>query len=174
MSFLNRFLGLPPDSKTQDPKAVQAILSQLEALPLEEARLLASFAYVLARVAYADLEVTQAEREAMVRLVQDHMLLDPEQAELVVRIATTQASRTGGTQDFVVTQLLSKLASPELRAKIMDCLLAVAAADDLIVGEEEKEMRLIAKQLGISDKAFLKALRRYRDKRSVLKDWPTP
>jgi uncharacterized tellurite resistance protein B-like protein len=91
-----------------------------------------------------------------------------------VRIATTQASRTGGTQDFVVTQLLSKLASPELRAKIMDCLLAVAAADDLIVGEEEKEMRLIAKQLGISDKAFLKALRRYSDKRSVLKDWPTP
>ena len=175
MSFIHDFLGLKRDSKsaTQDPRAIAAIRTRLADIPETEARLLAAFSYVLARVAYADLQVDEQETTAMTQLVSDHMALGADQASLVVEMATTQASALGGTQDFVVTKLLGELASPELKAKILECLLSVAAADDIIVGQEEKEMRLIARQLGISDKDFLAALSRYRDKRSVLKDWPS-
>ena len=61
MSLL-RFLGLsgevkaPPDERGET-ETVQRIAAQLERLPAEQAKHLASFAYVLARLAHADLEV---------------------------------------------------------------------------------------------------------------------
>jgi uncharacterized tellurite resistance protein B-like protein len=155
-----------------DPRAIQTISTRLEKLPEEEARYLAAFAYVLARTAYADLEVSEEEVEAMRRIVCDLTNLGKDNAALTVDIATSQARELGGTQDFVVTKLLGQLATPQQRAEVLDCILAVAAADDLIVAEEEHEIRRIAKQMGISDKDFLTALARYRDKRSVLKKWP--
>lgn len=174
MSLIHSLLGLkkPDDSSNADPRAVQAISTRLQTLPEEEARYLAAFAYVLARTAYADLEVSDREVEAMHGIVQAHTQLGRDHAVLVVELATSQARTLGGTQDFVVTKLLGQIATPEQRMEVLDCILAVAAADDLIVGEEEKEIRLISKQMGISDKAFLAALSKYRDKRSVMKDWP--
>ena len=174
MSFIHGLLGIKkPATQSHDPRAIQAIRQRLETLDEDEARYLAAFAYVLARVAYADLEVDPDEVAAMQRLVCDHTELEGDKADLVVNIATAQARELGGTQDFVVSKLLKGLTTAEQRLQILDCLLAVAAADDLIVGEEEREMRKVARELGITDKDFLSALSRYRDKRSVLKDWPS-
>jgi len=174
MSFIQRFLGLGGDapSAPEDPRAMRAIRARLDALPEDEARYLAAFAYVLARTAHADQDVSADEVVAMQRIVQEQTDLGREQVALVVDLATSQAQTLGGTQDFVVTKVLKTLTTPDQRLQILDCLLAVAAADDLIVGEEEREMRLVAKELGIQDKNFLSALSRYRDQRSVMKDWP--
>ena len=174
MSFIQSLLGTkkPTERTGTDPLAVQAISKKLESLPRDEARYLAAFAYVLGRIAYADLEVDPDEVQTMQRLVREHTDLDTDRADLVVDIATTQASALGGTPDFVVTKLLKSLTSPEQRLQILDRLLAVAAADALIVGEEEREMRRVARELGIPDKDFLSALSRYREMRSVMKDWP--
>jgi uncharacterized tellurite resistance protein B-like protein len=175
VSLIHSLLGLkkPADSSNEDPRAVQAISTRLQTLPEEEARYLAAFAYVLARTAYADLDVSDKEVEAMHGIVQDHTQLGRDHAVLVVDLATTQARTLGGTQDFVVTKLLGQIATPQQRMEVLECILAVAAADDLIIGEEENEIRLISRQMGISDKVFLEALSRYRDKRSVMKDWPS-
>ena len=74
MSFM-RFLGgraseAQPTQQTQPPlssetEAVRRIVSRLEALPPEQARLLAGMAYVLARAAYADLAISDEETAAM-------------------------------------------------------------------------------------------------------------
>ncbi|MGZ6315321.1 MAG: hypothetical protein ACXWNI_06815, partial [Candidatus Limnocylindrales bacterium] len=71
MSFM-RFLGgrtsetapyqAPVAAETE---AVRHIVARLEALPAEQARMLAGMAYVLARAAYADLEISDAETAAM-------------------------------------------------------------------------------------------------------------
>jgi len=45
--------------------AVRRIVTRLEALPAGQARLLAGMAYLLARAAYADLEISDAETTAM-------------------------------------------------------------------------------------------------------------
>jgi len=174
LSFFHQLLGLkkPQDEASSDPRAIRSITAQLEDLPPEEARYLAAFAYVLARTAYADMEVSPDEVAAMKEIVQEETDLDRHQAALVVELATSQASTVGGTQDFVVTKLLGELATPKQRRQVLDCALAVAAADDVIVGAEEHEIRKIARALGITDQDFLAALSRYRDKRSVMKDWP--
>ena len=73
MSF-SRFLGghpaagrsaperLPTDNETE---AVRRIVARLESLPPEKARLLAGMAYVLARAANADMEITDVETQAI-------------------------------------------------------------------------------------------------------------
>ena len=89
MSFIQRFLGLGGDapSAPEDPRAVQAIRARLDALPEDEARYLAAFAYVLARTAHADQEVSADEVVAMPRIVQEQTDLGREQVALVVDLA---------------------------------------------------------------------------------------
>ena len=69
LSLLRRILGQGESeggaSDRGDTETVRRIASQLERLPREKARYLASFAYVLARVAHADLEIDASEVEEM-------------------------------------------------------------------------------------------------------------
>ncbi len=168
MSFLARFLGMSPrDPNAHEPLAMQSLLAQLDDLELDRARYLASFAYVMSRVAAADRVIEATEIELMRSTLIEEGELPAHQAELVVELATTLARDTGGSQDYVVTRRLAELTPREDRQRILDCAIRVAAADQRIDGHEEKELRAIAKQLGFSDTRFLESLNRYRDLRSV-------
>jgi uncharacterized tellurite resistance protein B-like protein len=169
MSFLSRFLR--PDSKSEassEPRSMQPLLSELESLEPERALYLAAFAYVMSRVAAADRVIEEAEIEEMRRALIDEGSLPADQAELVVSLATTEAREQGGSQDYVITRRLAELTPREERQRVLDCAIRVAAADQRIEGHEEKELRGIARQLGFSDRQFLKSLNRFRDLRSVL------
>ena len=65
------FLGLGDRSgvDSNDTETVRRIAGELERLPPEKARYLAAFAYVLARLANADLEIDASETEEMERIV---------------------------------------------------------------------------------------------------------
>ena len=70
MSLL-RFLGIggDRDDATGDTRTVREIAAQLERLEPDTARFLAGFAYVLARVANADLQIDESESTEMRRIV---------------------------------------------------------------------------------------------------------
>jgi uncharacterized tellurite resistance protein B-like protein len=170
MAFLSRFLGASSGSTgSDDPQSVQVLLEKLAPLSEDKARELACFAYVLGQVASADQEITESERQSICGLLQDKGGLPFDQARLVAEVALEEARHKGGTQDYLVTRQLQTLVSKERREEILDCLLAVAAADGVIVSSEEYELKKIARQLGFQDKAFFEALGRYRQYRSVLK-----
>src|SRR5690348_16439125 len=87
-----------------DTDTVRRIVGELDQLDPARARYLAAFAYVLSRVAGADLHVSDAETEAMVGLVQRCSKRPEEQAVLVVAIAKNQNRLFGGTENFLVTR----------------------------------------------------------------------
>jgi len=170
MSFLSKFLGTSSSAaNSEDPKSVQVILEKLRPLSDEKARELASFAYVLGRVANADAEITPEEVQSIRSVLEDKGGLSFGQAELVAEIAVTEARKMGGTQDYLVTRQLQSMVSRERRRDMLDCLIAVAAADGVIVPSEEDELKQIARQLGFQTPEFLEALSKYRAYRSVLK-----
>ena len=70
MSLLKKFLGLGDDrgSDAGDTATVRRIAAELDRLPAEKARYLAGFAYVLARVAHADLDIDDDETAEMERI----------------------------------------------------------------------------------------------------------
>ena len=169
MSFLSRFLGTSTASSvSDDPRSVQVLLEKLAPLEPDTARELACFAYVLGRVASADQDVSPEEATRIQELLVRQGHLPTAQAELVAEVALQEARHMGGTQDYLVTRQLQTLVSKTRRAEILDCLMAVAAADGSICTQEEDELKRIARQLGFQNSEYLEALSRYREYRSVL------
>ena len=156
-------------SRHGDTETVRRIVGELNRLDRSQARFLAAFAYVLSRVAAADLEISTSETNKMIEIVQRLGHLPEEQAVLVVAIATNQNLLFGSTEDYLVTREFRDLATDEQRRELLDCLFAVSAADDTITGDEEEQIRQIASELGLSHKEYIKARLAYTDKRSVFK-----
>jgi uncharacterized tellurite resistance protein B-like protein len=166
MSLL-RFLGVAkeePASGAGETKSVREIAAKLERLPPETARFLAGFAYVLARVANADLQIAPAEADEMRRTVRVLAALSPDEADLVVEIAKSQARLLGGTENYVVTREFRRSSTPLQRAQLLECLYAVTAADGTISTAESREIANVAEELGFT-RAEANALRtKYREK----------
>ncbi len=164
MSLL-RFLGIREDAAAaaSETGTIRQIAARLERLPSETARYLAGFAYVLARVAHADLEFSPDETTEMHRIVREIAVLSEAEAELVVEIAKSQARLLGGTENYVVTREFRAATSREQRGQLLACLYAVAAADGTISGPEATEIVSIAEELGFT-RAEANSLRaQYRD-----------
>jgi uncharacterized tellurite resistance protein B-like protein len=170
MSLL-RFLGVksPERDARGETETVRRIASRLEGLPPDRARHLAAFAYVLARVANADLEIDEAESAEMERLVRELGGLAEAEAALVVEIAKSQARLLGGTENYVVTREFRRSATPVERAGLLECVYAVAAADGSISSVENVECSRIAEELGFTREEALAVRSAFRDKLSVLK-----
>lgn len=170
---LKRFLGLggAGDGGKREPEGdtVRRIASELARLPPEQAQYLATFAYVLARVAHADLDIDDRETAAMETAVGEIAQLSDAESALVVQIAQSQARNLGGTQDYVITRQFRKISDREQRGQLLACLYAVAAADGTISGHESAEIAKIGEELGFT-RAESNALRaQYREQLGVLR-----
>lgn len=152
-----------------DTDTVRRIVSELEQLPAERARYVAAFAYILGRVAHADREISREETEAMERIVHRLGHLPEEQAVLVVQMAKSQNRLFGGTENFLVTREFKEISTPEQRQELLDCLFEVSAADRSISAEEERQIRLIASELGFSHRELVQARLAYSQHREILK-----
>ncbi|MDX1650441.1 MAG: TerB family tellurite resistance protein [Myxococcota bacterium] len=176
MSIL-RWLGFGGGDEDRDrasstegeTRTVRAIAERLERLPPEQARYLAAFAYVLARVAHADMHVLDTEAERMREIVQEQADLDPAEAELVVEIAKSQARLLGGTENYVVTREFRRIASRAQRGRLLDCLFAVAAADGEISAPESTEIANIGEELGFTRPEVNAVRARWREHLSELR-----
>jgi uncharacterized tellurite resistance protein B-like protein len=163
---IRRFLGgagVPGDSVEarvdgNDTETVRRIARQLEAIPIERARFLASFAYILTRAAAADLDISTVESEAIERLIAEHGGLPAAQATLVAQIARHQSLLYAGTEDYLVTRQFHELASEADRLALLRCCYLVGAADDTITSQESDTLQQIAKELDI-DRAAVIAIR---------------
>ena len=149
MSLL-RFLGVR-DSETGeagDTATVRRIAAELERLDPETSKYLASFAYVLARVAHADLSIDESETIEMERSIRTLASLSEAETALVVEIAKSQARLLGGTENYRVTREFRNVSTREQRGQLLQCIYAVAAADGTISPAESTEILLIAEELG--------------------------
>lgn len=173
MSFL-RFLGgrevatqpaarqpavpsqLPADP-VSETEAVRKIVARLESMPLDRARFLAGTAYVLARAAYADLDISTEETAVM-----EHEVtaagIDESQAVLVVEMAKLQEKTTGATSDYLVTREFRDNTTAEQRLAVLRACFLVCAADDAISGSESSVLDQIADELDVP-RADVSALR---------------
>jgi uncharacterized tellurite resistance protein B-like protein len=172
MSILDWIRGArsTPSTTQGDTDTVRRIVSELDKLDPDRARYLAAFAYVLSRVAGADLHVSDAETSKMVDVIQRIGNLPEPQAMIVVEIAKNQNRLFGGTENFLVTREFREIASDAERQELLECVFAVSAADDAISGEEEAQMWQIASELGFSHNDYVNVRLRYSGKRTVLRD----
>jgi uncharacterized tellurite resistance protein B-like protein len=148
----------PFPTDPSDTETVRRIAGQLDALPVDRARYLAAFAYILTRAAAADLDISGDESVAIEQLVAEHGGLPEPQAVLVAQIARNQSLLYSGTEDYLVTRQFRELASAEGRLALLRCCYLVGAADDTITSEESDTLQEIAKELDI-DRAAVNVIR---------------
>ncbi|MEM7588265.1 MAG: TerB family tellurite resistance protein [Acidobacteriota bacterium] len=152
-----------------ETETVRKIVRALDAMEGERAQFIAAFAYLLSRVANADLEISGEETGKMEEIVQRFGELPEEQAILIVEIAKSQNRLFGGTEDFQVAQEFKRLSTREQRVELLHCLFGVSAADNEISGTEEAQIRQIADELGFSHREYIDVRSSYNDKRTVMR-----
>ena len=172
MKSILELLGLGDEAEAAasgSTETVRKIVSELEAMDAEKARYVAAFAYILGRVAHADLVISDQETRKMEEIVHRLGHLPEDQSILVVQIAKSQNRLFGGTENFLVTREFMEISTSIQRQELLDCLFAVSAADESITGVEEAQIRQIASELGFSHRDFVTARSAYNEHREVLR-----
>jgi uncharacterized tellurite resistance protein B-like protein len=165
------WLGFASDDAASHTDTIHRIAAELDRLPPDRARYIAAVAYVLSRIARADHEVSAEETAAMERLVAEKNHLPADQAALIVQMAKTQQLLFGGTDDFIVTRELARIATGDEKIALIECLFAVAAADRRIANVEADEIARIGRELKV-DQADLSRLRsRFREFLAARQGW---
>lgn len=169
MSIRN-FLGIPDKhAASADTETVRKVIEALDQMDPARARFIAAFGYILSRVANADLKISPEEVHAMERIIMERGGLPEEQALIVIQTAKTRAQLFGGTENFLVTREFSRIATREEKLALLDCLFAVAAAEDGISTTEDNEIRQIVNELGLSHPDFIAVRSRWKDQLTVFK-----
>ena len=159
-----------PSAETE---TVRKIVGALDSMDPQRARYIAAFAFILCRVARADLHISPSETSLMERIVMERGGLPEEQAILVVQMAKTQSTLFGGTENFLVTREFNSMATHEEKLALLDCLFAVAS-DEMISTVEDNEISRICSELQLSHDEFISVRMAYRDQRAVFKKTSEP
>lgn len=130
-----RWLGIERiEDAEREREVLDTVCVVLDHLTPARARYVAAFAYLLGRVAGADVEITADERDVMERLVAQEGALSAEEASAVVKLALAEGHRFGGTHNLHVTREFAAQTTSGQRMGLLRCLFAVSAAplfDDL-------------------------------------------
>ena len=165
MSILQK-LGLVARTDRRAPDLLDAIEERLRRLDPSRAALVAAFAGLLSRVAFADGEISAAELDRIETLIVSHVGLSTEEARVAAEIAQRTLS---GTEPYLLARCFNDVACEAERLALIECLYAVAAADDLVAQVEDAEVDRIAAAVLVSRADVLKIRSRYRDKLEELR-----
>ncbi len=169
---LRDLFKLGPQTPTEDKspsETIHKISQAIDELPPEQAKYIAAFAFILGRVANADMDISHLEIAEMERIVERIGRLPEEQAVLVVQIAKAQHVLFGATENFVVTQEFNRIASRAQKQALLHCLFAVSSSDQAISVKEDNEIRAISRELRLDHADFIAARSIYREHLNVLK-----
>jgi uncharacterized tellurite resistance protein B-like protein len=171
---LLRFLGLGSSAAaaSTETETVRRIAARLDELEAEEARRIAAFAYVLARVANVDLRVSDAEADTMKRAIIDEAGIAPAAAALVIEIVCSQVRQLGGAENYSVTREFRRLSTRDERLRLLRCLFAVAAAEDAISSAESTEIVAIGEEIGFVREEVIALRTEWREHIAVLRRVP--
>ena len=171
MSLLDLLFRPKVKNRSQEKtvsETLHRISEAMDKLSPEHAKYIAAFAFILGRVANADMDISHDEIAEMERIVERLGGLPEDQAALVVLIAVDQHRLFGETENYVVTQEFNRTATRTQKLALLNCLFAVSSSDHSITVREDNEIRAISKELRLEHSDFIAARSLYKEHLSVL------
>lgn len=172
MKFLKALIGTQ-GSKQDDPnysKTIERIEKSLDGLPEKQGLFLACFALLLTRVANADLDISENEKERIKQALMQHGGLSLEQSKVVESIAV-ESTLKDAVENHLVVRKLNEIVTRDQKTNIIRALLHIACADDL-TEIESNQIALIAQGLMLTRSEFLALRSEFREHLSILKNLP--
>ena len=149
MTLWKRWWKLGSEDEATD-EAPESIRGSIEGLKPRHARYLSAYAAVLARIAYADRDVSLDEAAVMTRILQDVDDIPANDAELIAAIALGGARQLGDEEGREAARTLGKVATRAQRLGLLRCLYAVASAHRGISAAESAKIVEISRELALS------------------------
>lgn len=129
----------------------------------------ACIAGLFARVAHADYQIDQSEKEAMNFALNEWTSLAPDHIQGVVELAISETKKLAGLENQTYTRHLCEVLNQDERYGLVEALFALAAADDSVENSESEEIRLINQGLKLSPQHFTAARATVAKKLAALK-----
>jgi ABC-type methionine transport system ATPase subunit len=124
------------------------MLNLLEKHDPNSANYLATFSFALARIAYADGEVSDSERDEMRRILHEVARLEDAEVEFIMEMSMMQKRARSGLDNHMVNPALDK----DRAEHFLNSLYAIARADGNASSEELVEIEAIAAEFGLTGK----------------------
>lgn len=138
-----------------DIKLAFAINGEAPALADDELRRLSLAGGLLARVAYADQQVSEAENQTIAAAIQRYWGLSDMEAAIVMKAATVNVQ--SDLDYYRLTRSFFEVTSEDERVRFLDALFTVATSDGQATFEEVEEIRQIANGLLLTHQQFIQA-----------------
>ena len=125
------------------------MLNLLEKHDPNAANYLATFAFALARIAYADGEVSESERDEMRRILHEVAKLEPAEVEFIMELSMMQKR----AKSLMDKRVLNPAFDHDRSEHFLNSLYAIAQADGIATSEELVEIEAIAAEFGLTPNA---------------------
>jgi putative ABC transport system ATP-binding protein len=122
------------------------MLNLLEKHDPQSANYLATFSFALARVAYADSEISDSERDEMRRILHEVAKLEPGEVEFIMELSMMQKRAKSGMDN----RLMIPAFGEDRAEHFLNSLHAIAQADGITSSEELAEIEAIATEFGLT------------------------
>jgi len=150
-------------------KLVEIVRDHMGGADDETVRIVVSVAGLLACIAYTDREYTESEKSAIKSKLARIQGLSNAGIEEISKLLEDNIFELTTTSSQTYLRELRELSDYEMRVEVLDVLLSLAAADEVISVVETNFLRRAATALGLSPDDYNAVQARYRDKLSVLK-----
>jgi len=132
-------------------------------------RIVTAVAGLLAKVAYADGDYSVTEEATIRKELSRVHGLSQAGVDAICGLLTDQISHVALLGDHDWTRDLRELAERELRLEVLEVLVEMAVADEVLKHEEQVQLRRIAKALSLTQEEYNAIQAKHRDKLSTLR-----
>lgn len=164
MKFLRDLFAIAEAIPESDLDRVEAVLDHLEP---NEAKKIAASALLMGRVAYADLEISDSERQKMSEILVQELQVSEDDAKAVAELAVEKTLATSLDQHIVI-RAVNDFSDYEFKKKLMYCLFLLAADEGVSV-TEQSQLKQIGNALHIQQPDYIAVTARFREHLDVLK-----
>lgn len=156
---VNFFKTLGPQFEPENDKGTlyTELSILLPNIDQEELLKVACISGLLARIAYADLEITESEQLVMKKSLLAWGNIPKEEIDAVVTMIVTQTQELAGLENHKYCSPLIELLDETTRFKLLKSLFMIAIGDGHISNLESEEIRSISTALGLSHKYYIAA-----------------
>jgi uncharacterized tellurite resistance protein B-like protein len=132
-------------------------------------RIVTAVAGLLAKIAYADGDYSPQEETAIRQELSRVHGLSQAGVDAICGLLADQISHVALLGDHDWTRDLRELADRELRLEVLEVLVEMAVADQVLKYEEQVQLRRIAKSLNLTQDEYNSVQAKHRDKLSTLR-----
>jgi uncharacterized tellurite resistance protein B-like protein len=122
----------------------------------------------------ADVDVSEQERSKLVEIIGDRTGVSAEEAKAIGALVIHHATELEGIEYALLTRACNEFADVDEKERLIDCLYAVATADDEVSVVEDDVIRAVARALMLSHDQFIRIRQKYKEKLEIIRGLPKP